>query len=167
MARITTDVPLSAWTPPGPVQGAVYAAIQALVQVAALHNDRRSSLDGPGRETVALALEVLPSSLSPQGWPQSEEDWGTRVEHASRLVDSLVGDGDSGDIASSLLRIASTALRAAHEALTNAAKQQEALMKIRSAHITASHEAFVAGAPDGRLRDALIDIRDALAEATA
>ncbi len=42
-------------------------------------------------------------------------------------------------------------------------RSREALFRIRTAHQTAVHEAFMAGALDGRLSEALADIREALA----
>lgn len=110
------------------------------------------------------ALRELPGGLYDESPPATEMDWRRRTGIAFDLVDRHVADRDGCDLTSSLLRVAHSALRSLVEA-SETSPEYRALRRIKSAHITAVHEAFMANALDGRLREALADIRDALAVA--
>lgn len=161
MARIETDAP-DGWEPPPPLKHAVRAASLALNEVIGLRSyGADDGLDGPNRESVLMAGEVLPSPINPA---VTEEEWHARVAEAESLIAIVVRGGVIyDDLPASLVKIAHTSLRAATTQPKGATG--DVILRIASAHQTAVHEAFMADSLSGRLRDALIEIRDALAEA--
>lgn len=157
MTQITTDAPMPAWPPPEHWRAAAKAAGLALFELTG-----RDLVESAAADDLREALESLPGGLYDDHPPATEEEWRRRTGTARELVGRHVSEAEACDLAASLIRIADAALRSLVEADSTA---RDALRRIRSAHVTAVHEVFMADALDGRLSEALADIRDALAAA--
>ncbi len=159
MSRVGTDAPLQAYDPPEQQRRAVKAAGLALFQLTTMF-DRLQ--DDDERESVARALLVLPGSMYDEP-PATATDWKQRVTEAANHVSGIVRIEEPGDLPSSLLRIAHESLRSAAAALDERSKDA-ALRPVAALHM-AVYAALMADGLDGRMKEALVDIRGILAAA--